>query len=357
MKILHTADIHLNEDNNERWEALLRILGLGTKESIDAMAVSGDLFDANIDALKLKTKLRGILSDLPFDIYVIPGNHDSRAFEDRAFFGSNIKVINSPGDVFKIGDVVVTGLPFRNTREEELYSILRDISARLDDSGVNLLLYHGELLDSFFSRKDFGEEGDARYMPSRLDFFNDLNFDYVLAGHFHTNFNIWEFEKNNGTGYFVYPGSPVSVTRRETGKRKVNIFETGESPRELVIDTEYFESVIVKLDPSGDLDPQTAVEEKLDAIDGNAKIILRVEGYMNSAKHGVDETALNDFLNSLKPGKRIIETEFNAVDLRIIFEDTVFRSFNEKLGSADCPENLKADARDYLIKAMTESLS
>ncbi len=357
MKILHTADVHLNEENNERWEALLKVLETGRAGSIDAMVISGDLFDANIDALKLKTRLRGILSDLPFDIYVIPGNHDSGAFEDRAFFGSNIKVIHSPGDIFETGDMVLTGLPFRNTREEELYSMLRDISARLDKSKVNILLYHGELLDSFFSRKDFGEEGDARYMPSRLDFFNDLNFDYVLGGHFHTNFNIWEFGKNNGTGYFVYPGSPVSVTRRETGKRKVNVFETGESPREVLIDSEYYERLIVKLDPSGKLDPLQTIKESLDVIDDNAKIMLRVEGYLNSAKHGIDETALNDFLVSLKSEKHIIELEFNAVDLNIVFEDPVYRSFIEKLDVFACSEESKAASKEYLIKAMTESLS
>ncbi len=91
MKILHTADIHLREENKERWDALCEIVELGKKESIDAMVISGDLFDADIDALKLKGGLRELFSNVDYDIIIIPGNHDAKSFDDRAFFGSKGK--------------------------------------------------------------------------------------------------------------------------------------------------------------------------------------------------------------------------------------------------------------------------
>jgi exonuclease SbcD len=72
----------------------------------------------------------------------------------------------------------------------------------------NILLCHGELLDAFFSRTCFGAEGEGRYMPFKLSYFDDLNIDYVLAGHFHSRFDVWQLK--NG-GYFVYPGSPIKA--------------------------------------------------------------------------------------------------------------------------------------------------
>lgn len=355
MKIIHTCDIHLREDNPERWDSLRTIVKLCREKEAGALVISGDLFDADVEANKLKADLRTLFSDLPFEIFIIPGNHDSQSFEDRAFFGSNVRVILSPGNIFKIGDVAIAGIPFKNIREPELFAMLQAVSAKLDPDNINLLMFHGELLDSYYSRTDFGEEGDVRYMPARLDFFSGLNFDYVLAGHFHTNFNAWEFGKQNGKGYFVYPGSPVPVTRRETGKRKVNIFEAGHAPEQVILDgAYYYESIVVKLDPFAEKDPVTAVKEKISRIDDTARIDLRVEGYLNSAKHGIDETGLYDFLESLKSGGRIDLVSYKAVDLNVIFEDHIYKSFILKVDSGNYPQHVKDAMKEYFLKAMTE---
>jgi DNA repair protein SbcD/Mre11 len=357
MKILHTADIHLREDRIERWQALQEIIGLCKKESVDAMIISGDLFDADIDAIKLKGKLREIFSSIDHDIYVIPGNHDLKSFEDRAFFGTKIKVIRSFEDRYETDEAVITGLPFRNIKENETYGILQNISGKLDDRKCNILLYHGELLDSYYSRQDFGEEGDNRYMPVKLDYFSDLKFDYVLAGHFHTNFNILEFEKQNGSGYFVYPGSPVSITKKETGKRKVNIFNTKKSPAETSVNSFFYEEINIKLDPFDSLDPVNVIRQKIAASDKQAKILLRLGGYLNSAKHNIDETKLNEELLIMKEKKEIEDAEFNSVDLRRILEDDIFRAFEQKLKSADIPAQEKPSIIDIFLRAMMESVA
>ena len=83
-------------------------------------------------------------------------------------------------------------------------------------------------------------------MPFWLSYFNELNVDYVLAGHFHTSFDIRALE--NG-GFFVYPGSPISITKKEVGQRKINLFELGERPQELKIDSPFYEEIVIELDP------------------------------------------------------------------------------------------------------------
>ncbi|MFH0975831.1 MAG: metallophosphoesterase [Spirochaetota bacterium] len=358
MKILHTADIHLREDNIERWNALSGIVTLAKKERINAMVISGDLFDADIDAFRLKARVRELFSDAPFDIIVIPGNHDAKSFEDKAFFGSRVKVLRSVEDTYEAGNVIISGIPFKNINEQEIFSILHNISGRLSRDKCNILLYHGELLDAYYSRHDFGDEGDYRYMPVRLDFFKDLKFDYVLAGHFHTNFNAMEFDKLNGIGYFVIPGSPVSVTKRETGKRKVNIFNTGESPGEVFVDSFYYEAVKIVLDPFVEDDPVTVIKKTLDKADAQARILLSIEGYINSSKHGINETKLHEELELLSNIKKINEVNFRAIDMSRILEDDVFKAFDAKLKSpafSSLPFSEKAAMREYFLRAMMES--
>ncbi|MBN2401385.1 MAG: metallophosphoesterase [Spirochaetes bacterium] len=357
MKLLHTADIHLREENEERWDALCGIIELGKKESIEAMIISGDLFDADIDALKLKGAMRELFTNVGYDIIIIPGNHDAKSYDDRAFFGASVKVLRSLEDRYETDDAVISGLPFKNIKEQEIYPILRNISDNLNGTKSNILMYHGELLDSYYSAHDFGNEGGSRYMPVRLDFFAELQFDYILAGHFHTNFSTIEFGKSGGTGYFVFPGSPVSVTKRETGKRKVNLLKTGGPPRELFIDSFFYEAINIKLDPFIEMDPVAAVKRRVDAADRKAEIILTVEGYLNSIKHGIDETKLNEELELLRQNNNIEEINFKAVDLSRILEDDIFKAFDAKLKAANFSSHEKTAVKEYFLKAMMESLS
>ncbi len=275
------------------------------------------------------------------------------------FSALKVKVIRSFEDRYETDDTVITGMPYQNIKEHEIYSILRNISENLNEKKCNMLMYHGELLDSFYSAHDFGDEGENRYMPVRLDYFAELKFDYVLAGHFHTNFNILEFTKARKprAGYFIFPGSPVSITKRESGKRKVNLFKTGDPPREVFLDSFFYEAVNIKLDPFIEMDPVAVIRKKLDAVNANAKILLVIEGYLNSVKHGIDETKLNEELELLKSKKEIEELNFKAVDLSRILEDDVFKAFDSRLKSANFSSNEKSAVKEYFLKAMMESLA
>ena len=223
MKILHTADIHLREYGDKRWEALQKLIEIGKKEKIGILVICGDLFDKGINAENLRPKIRELFSNNGFKIVIIPGNHDKDSYKSGLYFGDDTVILgNSP---LEFNNVRIIGMPFEEAMQrEDILSKLCSLKNTLTSDNKNILLFHGELLDAFFSRKDFGEEGEERYMPVRLSYFRDLNVDYVLAGHFHSNLEVRLLE--NG-GYFVYSGSPVSITKREVGQRKVNIFEIG----------------------------------------------------------------------------------------------------------------------------------
>ncbi len=46
MKILHTADLHLRSENDERWAALTAVVDIGKKQKADVLVIAGDLFDS-----------------------------------------------------------------------------------------------------------------------------------------------------------------------------------------------------------------------------------------------------------------------------------------------------------------------
>jgi len=353
MKILHTADIHLKEYEDDRWKTLQRLIEIGKKEGVEIFVISGDLFDKGIDANTLRPKIRGIFSNNGFKIILIPGNHDSESYKSGMYFGEDVFVLTDLNDPFEYKDLMIWGLPFEPIEGEKILNKLHSLANNLATDKRNILLYHGELLDAFFSRKDFGKEGEGRYMPVKLSYFKDLNVDYVLAGHFHSKFDMWKLE--NG-GYFVYPGSPISITKREIGQRKVNIFEVGKPPKEYSLDAPHFEEVVIEFDPFVEKNPVEIVKKHLEGVHSEASIILTIKGYINSEKIKISESDLVRQIREITKRKSV-EEHLEFRDIHTIFEDDLFKSFMKKLEQIDYDEEKKKQLCDLTIKAMMEARS
>lgn len=351
MKILHTADIHLREYDDERWRTLEKLIEIGKKEKIEIFVISGDLFDKGIDAVNLRHKIRDIFSNTGFKITIIPGNHDSDSYKGGKYFGEDANILSDLNKPFEYKDVRIWGLPFELIEGEDILNKLSSLANNLYKDKKNILLYHGELLDAFFSRRDFGEEGEERYMPVKLSYFKDLNIDYILAGHFHKNFDMWTLE--NG-GYFIYPGSPISITKREIGQRKVNIFELGKPPNEYTLNTPHYEEVDINFDPFKDKKPVDVVKDCFNNLHPKAKVILKVKGFINSEDIGMSEEELVKQIKKISSGK-CIEDHYEFKDIRIILEDDLFKNFREKLEHTDYEEKKKMQMCEIAIKAMMET--
>jgi DNA repair exonuclease SbcCD nuclease subunit len=352
VKILHTADIHLAKYGDDRWKTLEKLIGIGKQEDVDIFVVSGDLFDKDVDAENLRPKIREIFSNTGFRIVLIPGNHDSESYKGGMYFGADVSILTNLNEPFGHEDLRIWGLPFEPIEGEKILSKLRLLASNLTTDKRNILLYHGELLDAFFSRKDFGDEEDGRYMPVRLSYFKDLNIQYVLAGHFHSKFDAWKLE--NG-GYFVYPGSPISITRAEIGRRKVNIFEVGNPPKEYPLNTPHFDHVSVQLDPSAEKNPVEIVQERFQQVHPEARVLLTVGGYVNGERIGVSEKELAKQLRDMAMPRCAEEPRLEFADVRAILEDDLFKSFMSKLEQRNYDEETKKQLRDLAIKAMMEA--
>jgi DNA repair exonuclease SbcCD nuclease subunit len=350
MKILHTADIHLKTFGDERWNALETLIETAKKEKIGIMVISGDLFDAKIDAENLRPKIRDIFSNNGFNIVLIPGNHDHDVYKDM-YFGEDATVLTNVDEPFEQEDVRIWGIPFERCESEKVLETLQHLKIKLKENHTNIILYHGELIDAFFSRKDFGEEGEERYMPIRLSYFKDINVQYVLSGHFHSSFDVRALESG---GYFVYPGSPISITKRETGQRKVNIFEVGKNPRPYALGTPHFEDVTIELDPFADEHPVEMVKACMRKTHPNARVVLAVKGYVDSEKTGTKEQELVAAIKQVTKGK-CVEEHFEFRDIHSILGDDLFKSFISKLDRSELDEGKKKQVIDTAIRAMMEA--
>jgi exonuclease SbcD len=351
MKILHTADIHLRAAGDDRWNALEAILDVARRQSVALIVVSGDMFDRRIDAQTLKVPLRDLLQDSPTPILILPGNHDVSALTDGDYYGENVRVIGGTGGPIDVGDVRVFGLPFERVAETKVVERLFGLRKNLRPDACNILAYHGELMDLAYAGGSFGEEEDGGYMPVRLSFFDRMGFDYVLAGHYHTNFEVLQYEG----GYFVYPGSPVPVTRKEIGVRRVNLFEVGKPPQAVALDCPYYEDVRVVLDPFSDVDPLTQIRHRIETCPDRARILLTVDGFVDLAAADQTESEFGAEIEAIEH-PRVERILSHWTDIGAVLGNELYKRFNRKLEGSDLVDDRRSAVRQLVIEGMMEAL-
>ncbi len=355
MRILHTGDLHLVDEGDRRWEALIRVLSVARRETVNVLVISGDLFDSDADADALRVPLRPLFEGAEFDTLIIPGNHDSVAYESGLFFGERVHVLAEPDWSKNIVDTVEArfiGIPFEELDAQEFRRRLRELRDSIDPNRTNILIYHGELLDASFDRDEFGPES-GRYMPSRLAFFEELGVDYVLAGHFHTRFDVWGFDEDS---FYVYPGSPVSITRREVGRRKLALIETGKAPRDVSLDTHHFERVEITLNAFAGNDPLEVINKRLRTADPAATVLLSVRGTIDG-----DEDRLVEAIKAELADRTAERPEFYFRDVGRVVSHPVFALFEERLqalqeiGDDAISERDAGRIREIVIQAISEA--
>lgn len=349
MKIVHTADLHLSEKAEERWAALKEIVDVVVRENAELLIIAGDLFDQHVDAEKMRPRLREMLSGKGFQTVILPGNHDYRAYRDGLYFGDKVIVISWQNQPLRVGKASIWGLPYEKISGERLLARLGEISALMNPDDQNILLYHGELLDAFFPRHELGDEGDQRYMPVRLSYFDSMPFKYILAGHFHSRFAAWPLA---GGGKFIYSGSPVAVTRRETGRRAVNLLDLGGDPAEVLLDSFHYEELIIDLDPGRKENPLDYIESRIRQTHEAAKVILTVRGFFNGVALGIDENDLARGIRAIAGGRLACEPYEEYADVRLVLEDELFKKFSIKLELATAAPEEKEKALEIALEAL-----
>lgn len=350
MKILHTADIHIREQDDDRWQAFSEIIALAKSEKVDVLAISGDLFDSDADANKLRPNFREFFSEVHFQTVLIPGNHDANAYLQDIFLGDRVKIIRDHLTPIRINEVTFWGFPFQDMKSTEVLNHLQEMSAKIGKGETHALLFHGELLDISGVWENYGAEGQRRYLPVKLESFKSMKWDYVLAGHFHAHFDVHLIDESR---YFVYPGSPVSVTRKELGPRKINLFEIGKPPHPRELKTAYFESLEIILDPFEAIDINQSIQKQLKNFPDHARLLVKIGGYFDRTKTGLGEEELHKTIHDLV-SNRAESIQFEVRDIHEVLTDDLFKTFDKKLNDSSLSNTEKEKIRNLTIRAMME---
>ncbi len=345
MKLLHTSDLHLQEGNEKTIDALREVLSVGKEKEVDLVTIGGDLFHSREDADILRPQLREIFTDNPFKVLAIPGNHDDGAFRGNLNWGPDLEVaIDEPFEVKEFNDKNIVALPFKDELTTELYNEIKETSEELSEA---CLLLHCTL-DIGYSTGGFGEEETVRYFPVTSSTLSEWDFDFILAGHFHSNIDIRRLERG---AEFIYPGSPVSLSWSETGKRKAVLIDLDEKEREeVVLETFYRDTFERTVKPGKEDEFIGDIREWIGERSEN-KCGLKVipKGHIK-----MDETEFRESIEEAGGDAEIHHDEYKNVES--VLRHPLFKRFKKKLDSKEEIED-KERVESKVVEAMSRLLA
>lgn len=345
MKIIHTADVHLHSSYPRRMQALEIITELGRAQNIDLLLIAGDLFDDHHQAELLRGKVRRLFSNLPYKVLAIPGNHDERAFSEESFHGNDfLALTEKPFTIHDFLDCRIVAVPYADGSFAPLAQGLRTATA---PDRKNILMLHCTWSLPHYTSQDYGGD-DLRYLPVTEENLQGLGYDFILAGHFHTNYR----QRRLPCGaLFVYPGSPVSISSREQGRRSVNIIDH-QGCHQHLLDTWYCHS----LDYNLDINNTAAVldelrREILQHPDNLCELSINISGYI-----GGNEKELHKMLEGILAGRINTSLDTSYRSAGKIYSDPLFMRFQQCLDQAEVTEH-RAEMETMLIDAFSQLLA
>ena len=217
MKFLHLADLHLGKILQEQsliedQEYMLnQIIEIIEKENIDAVLISGDVYDRSVPPAEavnlLDCFLKTLIKEIKIKVFIIAGNHDSK---DRLAFGSKIfedegLYIESKynGDLRKVelqdeyGKLYIYMLPFVKPIEVKQFfeddlennynvAINKIISKeKINVEERNIILVHQFVTAGMVEPERTESEVLSLGGIENVDVSNFNDFDYVAIGHVH----------------------------------------------------------------------------------------------------------------------------------------------------------------------------
>ena len=341
MRILHTSDLHLSVKANRTMDALRTVLEIAKQEKVDALTIGGDIFNSPADADALRPTVRSLFDDISFVTVGIPGNHDGNIFAKKFDFGFPV-ITKRPFDEVAVGDVTIVAVPYSDLQPEDLFPNLKLAAA---SSPQRILLLHCTL-DIGFDASNYGDDGARRYFPVSRAALAGLGYDYVLGGHFHGNCQIVRLSERSS---FVYPGSPVSITKGETGRRHAVLIDTGRrEAKKILLPTFYYDSTVAEVVPGKEAETiEQAAAWCKDRIGDNCEAEVTVRGMTRR-----DEIDFKKELQKVIPAT--MKLNYEAKDVREVLEHPLYVRFRKAMKGA--VEDSIADDVDCLVLEVMSSL-
>ena len=233
MRFIHMSDLHLGIAFDKRsqtktsfksrsleiTERFFECLTLAKEENLDALFITGDLFDHPHVPMRFVEQVFTALGALPFPVFVTIGNHDdflhNKAYQSIRSI-ANLYYFDHTHSHHYVNGFHVYGFSTASFSEEKL----REINTRLDTSNINVLCLHGEVFNP----------NDDHYLTS-LNTLKSLNFDYIALGHIHKhqfltekiayagNLEPFDFSEVTDKGFILGSLKPLKTKFVKTNKR------------------------------------------------------------------------------------------------------------------------------------------
>lgn len=316
VRLIHTADLHLDsafssrfskEEAEERRRNLLiawnKLLQYGIERKVQAILISGDLFDSPVVSRStMEIFLSSIRKNPEISFFYLRGNHDTKnTFRFRDDLPKNLFLFSKEGKKYRLKEkLVLLGQEFYGTERrsefpEESYGtesllelpeepeelveeeLLSPSSAKdavqsiwnLKEEDCNILMLHGALREA--GPEVQNEQGISLKQLSRYPI------HYLALGHIHKR-----EEGKYGSLYYIYPGCLQGRGFDEEGEKGFYYLEIEEETKG--IKAEFvplkegaFRIVTIFLsEEDGTLDAEEKIRESLKKEGVDAKDSLRI---------------------------------------------------------------------------------
>ena len=217
MKLIHCADLHLDacmESGLSREKAAQRRLEIlrtftrmvehASEKGVDAVLLSGDLFDTKTVSARAKNcVLDALLKHPEITFYYLRGNHDQEGLlTELEELPPNLRTFGCTWTSYEQQDVVITGAEIT---EELSGGLLERLT--LDEDKLNIVMLHGMA---------------SEYGPVSLKALKNRNIDYLALGHIHS----FRMEKLDDRGVWCYCGCLEGRGFDECGEKGYVYMET-----------------------------------------------------------------------------------------------------------------------------------
>ena len=217
LKLLHAADLHLDspfaglsperaaQRRAEQRQLVRTLADLASREQVDLVLLSGDLFDSGRIYRDTARELAEDLGRIEAPVFIAPGNHDP--FDAASPYAlpiwpANVHIFHSnTPQKMELPELncVVYGAAFLSERQEE--SPLNGFRAP-QDGRIHLMTLHANT------------EG-AGYAPITPAQIADSGLDYLALGHIHRTGGL----QRSGETCWAYPGCPEGRGFDELGDK------------------------------------------------------------------------------------------------------------------------------------------
>lgn len=225
IKILHTADIHLDSPlrslairNSELRKvvttatraAFRQLIDIAIAEDVAALLISGDLFDGKERSASTGAFLMAELDRLGeagIRVFYIKGNHDAEnPITGTLDLPSHVHVFDARGGKEKlVDDVWVHGVSFTDRHAPD--SLLPRFKSPVPGA-VNIAMLHSSLA---------GAAGHDVYAPCSLADLSGMGFEYWALGHIHKR------QVHSDAPWVVMPGIPQGRDIGEAGPKSATL--------------------------------------------------------------------------------------------------------------------------------------